>query len=666
MTQKNLEQVNKLTREVILDYELLRSTQIRRTRDELNVLRQFWEEVESNQWLDVLNIVDDFNHILGNIPQLDFDSALWNLELLFPNKKKTIARKNISFRNIKQDWLILLVKKYINYLAKEKNNYNYQYPICVLNTFNHLSSYLREKNINQDDWLVREVLVDFISLRQTQVSCSSLKKDLISLNSFLKIAHRYKWLDVPPGMIIDEDALNQKVSQNNEIPPRDFEGDIWDLSRLHPNHNARDIKTISFKKIKQDWLKLLVKKYSKYLLQIEKAPDSISHVLNTFNNLSSYLTKQDINQDNWLTREVVIDFIFVLSSKVLASSIQAHLGNLSIFFETADRAKWLDVPLGIIRTGDYPKTTPRKNLDIPEKVFKQINDNLHKLPDKYGRMWMVGYFCGMRISELQLCPLNCLKQNSKGQWSITFKRPKNKDYHTLPISTELAKVIQEQQSETKIFKGENFEFLFYGATKKGALSSSNLAMAINRLIKEENIRDDNGELWEFTARQLRNTRATYLFETGHQMAIISQWLGHKNWITTQRYINENVALRKETAKVQLELTNIRGEAVAYSSLPKTLQNNPNSHTIAMSNHINTLIYGFCGLPLDQQCPHPKACYSCPSFVASKELLPDYIKIRNELRDKQSLAEEEHQTTLSDQYQQEADRLELIINSFVGN
>jgi hypothetical protein len=84
------------------------------------------------------------------------------------------------------------------------------------------------------------------------------------------------------------------------------------------------------------------------------------------------------------------------------------------------------------------------------------------------------------------------------------------------------------------------------------------------------------------------------------------------------------------------------------------------------NHINTLIYGFCGLPLDQQCPHPKACYSCPSFVARKELLPDYIKIRNELRDKQSLAEQEHQTTLSDQYQQEADRLDIIINSFGGN
>jgi integrase len=468
-TQKNIEQVQRLTREVILEYQLLRSTQITRSRDELNVLRQFWETVQSNQWLDVLNIVDDFNQILGNSPQSDFDSDLWDIELLFPDKKKTIARKNISFRNLKQDWLKLLVKKYIKYLAQEKNNYNYQYPILVLNTFNHLSNYLTQKNINQDNWLVREVIADFISFRKTQVSPSSLTKELNYLSNFLKIAHRYQWLDVPPGIMIDRDGSQGKVSQNNEIQQTDFDGDIWDLSLLHPNHNARDVKTISFHKIKQDWLKLLVKKYLKYLLQVEKAPCSISLVLTTFKNLSSYLTKQDINQDNWLTREVVIDFIFVLSSKVIATTIHAHLGNLSIFFETANRAEWLDVPLGIIRTEDYPKTTPRKNQDIPEKVFKQINDNLHKLPDKYGRMWMVGYFCGMRISELQLCPLNCLKQNSKGQWSITFKRPKNKDEHTLPISRELAKVIQEQQEETKIFKGENFEYLFYGVTPKGVL-----------------------------------------------------------------------------------------------------------------------------------------------------------------------------------------------------
>ena len=43
-----------------------------------------------------------------------------------------------------------------------------------------------------------------------------------------------------------------------------------------------------------------------------------------------------------------------------------------------------------------------------------------------------------------------------------------------------------------------------------------LSRCISYLIKAENIRDDNGKLWHFTNRQLRDTRLTYLFETGHE------------------------------------------------------------------------------------------------------------------------------------------------------
>ena len=72
------------------------------------------------------------------------------------------------------------------------------------------------------------------------------------------------------------------------------------------------------------------------------------------------------------------------------------------------------------------------------------------------------------------------------------------------------------------------------------------------------------------------------------------------------------------------------------------------------------------MPLDRDCPHWKACYTCRSFVARKELLPDYIKIRDRLRDKQSIAEERGQTALIDQFKQQADSLYVIVHSFGGN
>ena len=446
-----------------------------------------------------------------------------------------------------------------------------------------------------------------------------------------------------------------------------FDGDTWDLKLIIPNYNKTDRQYLNFGNIKQHWLKLLVKKFIDWQLKIECSAGYAYKILSTFNTFSYYLNINNINQNDWLTRKVILDFVFVRSTKVSGDTVGNDLSRLNTFFKTAQLNQWLDIPEGLIRLEDYPKSSAPQNNDIPQAVFNRINENLHKMPDIKARMWMICYFCGMRISELQLCPLDCIQQNNKGQWSITFWQKKTKSHHTLPISRELAQVIQQQQQETKKVKGDNFEYLFSGVNVD-ILHREALQNSVNTLIKKEDIRDDNGKLWHFTNHQLRDTRATYLFETGHEMAVVSKWLGHKNWTTTQKYVHVgDNTLREETAKVQAQLTNIRGESVAWEGLPKTLQENPAAHTLAIpEDHINTPIYGFCGLALDRDCPHWKACYTCRSFVARKELLPDYIKIRDRLRDKQFFAEERGQTALIDQFKQQADSLDVIVHSFGGN
>jgi hypothetical protein len=37
----------------------------------------------------------------------------------------------------------------------------------------------------------------------------------------------------------------------------------------------------------------------------------------------------------------------------------------------------------------------------------------------------------------------------------------------------------------------------------------------------------------------------------------------------------------------------------------------------------TLPNGYCGLPLQQTCPHPNACLTCPSFLTTAEFLPQH-------------------------------------------
>ncbi len=462
-------------------------------------------------------------------------------------------------------------------------------------------------------------------------------------------------------------GFNETYVTRNEIKAFSFDDDVWDLRAT--GYLKDDIDKIHriylrFTSIKQPWLNLTGKKYIKFRLDNGKTLGGIGIPLNVFFKLSKYLSHQHLEEENCLTRATILDFISKEGKGKANSTIVRYLSVLKNFFEIASQLNWLNLPLNLIRSEDYPKIKTATSNDIPNSVLNSINNHLHCLPDSLARMWMIAYFCGMRMSELILCPLDCIKQDNKGQWSITFTRKKVQDEHRLPISRELALVIQEQQEETRQKFVDHRQYLFCN-NRGGPIYHDTLAKEINKLIKTQNIRDENGKLWHFTSHQLRDTRATNLFETGHEMAVVSQWLGHRHLRTTQKYVHiSDDTLRRETAKVQAQLINIKGEPVALEDLPQTLKNNPNSHTLAIpEDQINTPIYGYCGLPLNEDCLHWKACYTCPSFVARQELLPDYIKIRNKLRDKQFRSSEKVETVKVDQFHQQAESLEVIIASF---
>ena len=470
------------------------------------------------------------------------------------------------------------------------------------------------------------------------------------------------------------------IVQERKIKPFNFEDDTWDIRALRPVEVNEKVIIIYFDKINYDWLKTIVKQYIKQKLLTSDAVSTATQKMYQLRPFCSYIENQtNIQNIEQINRELILDFLTTFCQNKSSNYMEHILGTLKDFFTQGNLHGWFKVPEHLIRDEDYPKWKRGKPKDIPSKVLEQIENNLHQLPDPIARMWMVGFFCAMRISELQLCLLDCLKQDSRGRWFITFYRRKNKDNHTLPVSRESAQIIQQQQEYIKQQFGNSFDYLFchYVGFSRDDVNQSNfisvqktvdndiLSRCINCLIETENIKDDNGKLWHFTNRQLRDTRLTYLFETGHEFTVVSKWAGHKKYYTTQKYVHvKDHTLRKETAPIQAALLNIRGEPLNPKDLPETLQSNPKAHTLAIpDDQIDTPIYGYCGLSLDQDCPHSKACYTCPSFVARRELLPDYIKVRDLLREKQARAEKKCETAQVDQFKQQADSLDTVIDSF---
>ncbi|WP_238361174.1 tyrosine-type recombinase/integrase [Iningainema tapete] len=460
-----------------------------------------------------------------------------------------------------------------------------------------------------------------------------------------------------------------------------FEDDIWDLRAIHSLIDEQNYKyIIYFQSIKSQWFKSLVKRYIHHLCKLDTPLNTIDQHMTSFRFLSRYLVEMDISSINQINRSVILDFI---SHQSTEDAVKSRLWTLRDFFTIGQLLHWFNIDQDLVRDDDYPKVKLRNPDPLIDIVREQIEKKLHLLPDPIARMWIIAFFTAMRSSELALLKKDCLVQ-SGANWKIIWNRKKGKDQHEVPITRIIAKVIQEQQEYINSLWGEDWNYLFchYQGISRTDLTQPNikpvkkvipvvdspLQIAIRCLIKVENIRDLNGELATFSPRLIRPTRLTQLFEQGHDLAVVSAWAGHKLLSTTSLHYTKVSCelIGKEAGHIQKALLNIDGKPLHYESMPKSFWQNPRAHELNIpSDHINTPIYGYCGLPLDEDCNKFRACLTCGCFAAIPEKLPLYIKNRDELRAKESRARVNGHDVLVEQFSRQADQLDKIIASLTG-
>lgn len=474
----------------------------------------------------------------------------------------------------------------------------------------------------------------------------------------------------------------QNISAVSGKTPRpisfDFSSDRWDLRSVNPNFDALDItiSNIDFSSISLDWFKSAVKKYILHLCKSESSFSRITSHLSSLRFFGRYLEKVHITGFKDINRSLMINY--VIGEK---KNIKTKISALRTFFLVGTEKAWFEISRDIIRDEDYPKKRQGNPEPLSDIVREKIEQNLHKLPNPVARMWIICFFSAMRPSELALLKQDCLVQEGE-HWKLVWQRKKSNDYHEVPISRTIAKVIQEQLSYIQNLWGREWDYLFchyhkvvstgssqpnLKPVKKVIPNNSNnpLLTGIRTLIKDLKICDENGQPVKFKTKLLRPTRLTQLFEQGHDLAVVSAWAGHKHFATTSTYYTKVSCdlIEQEAGHIQKALVNNEGHPVAYESFPKSFWETPQAHKLELSEtHINTPIYGYCGLDLDQDCHKFRACYTCPCFVATPEKLPQYIKTRDELRGKQSKALVAGQDVLVEQFSTQADQLDKIIAS----
>jgi hypothetical protein len=72
--------------------------------------------------------------------------------------------------------------------------------------------------------------------------------------------------------------------------------------------------------------------------------------------------------------------------------------------------------------------------------------------------------------------------------------------------------------------------------------------------------------------------------------------------------------------------------------------------------------GYCGLPVQQSCPHANACLTCPMFLTTAEFLPEHRSQRQQTIQIISTAEARGQTRLAEMNRQVLANLDQIITT----
>ena len=133
--------------------------------------------------------------------------------------------------------------------------------------------------------------------------------------------------------------------------------------------------------------------------------------------------------------------------------------------------------------------------------------------------------------------------------------------------------------------------------------------------------DEHGEPCRPSPHAFRHTYGTTMVNNDVDLFSVQSLLDHDSPEMTWRYARlSNETLRRKWEQGQQRI-NIRGELVPLDVNGELSDAAWAKEQIARAKQ--SLPNGWCGLPLQQTCPHPNACLTCPAFLTDQTFLPQH-------------------------------------------
>lgn len=404
--------------------------------------------------------------------------------------------------------------------------------------------------------------------------------------------------------------------------------------------------TIYFGNISQDWIKIKAKKFILYSRNQGKSFGTLGVYIKGINSFSNFIESKAVYSFDDINDEILSQYYLSLQSFSLKTKI-SRLSSIKAFFIAGLINSWFEVSTYWFQ-GKMPKVKP-KNIDyIPEEVLTKLDKHLHLLPEQIQRVAILIRVLGLRACEILQMQFDCLKQRKNGYWELHFINWKfNEREDILPILPEIAEIIKQQQVYITNQIGKEHQFLFSGylpsgkSLSKKVLSLGSFSNRLNKLAKDKNICDKNGNLWQFKSHQFRRTVATKMTNEGVRQYIIQCYLRHDNPDMMQHY----ASILPETEKREInqlhkqkKIVDVTGQEVSINH--PELDDDIGLQWLRSKMQPKALAMGFCARPqLLKPCPHANACMSCEHLRLDGDDLPI---LKQHLERNQKLKQESEQ------------------------
>lgn len=298
-----------------------------------------------------------------------------------------------------------------------------------------------------------------------------------------------------------------------------------------------------------------------------------------------------------------------------------------------------EVPKIEIFTGnEYVGVNSKLKIDfIPDEVLEQINKSLKNEENPYVKYGIIILqSTGMRIGDMLKLTTDSVKPHLISGYTLTWYDHKNrKQRQPMPIPNQCVIAVEKLIEHTKELREQADDsikgYLFINRYKNGNLKNkvkliSNRPVTynewLNDFIKNNDIRDTNGEYYNLTAHQFRRTLATDMLSKGTDLKAIQEVLGHSSPMTTkQSYADVKDKERAEVFKNIGIIGNI-------NKVDETIVTDKKDLIWFKENKEKgaRLCDGYCSKPFndkDEICPRilkRQKCYTCGRYITTPEYL----------------------------------------------